>query len=68
MRFPGGNSDGAPPVPIPNTEVKPVYVDGTAPETVWESRELPGLSWTPGHISDREFFCLGVMDIVEYIV
>ena len=30
-KFPGGNSDGATPVPFPNTEVKPVYVDGTAP-------------------------------------
>ena len=42
VRFPGGNSDGATPVPIPNTVVKPVNVDGTAPEKVWESRKLPG--------------------------
>ena len=42
VRFPGGNSDRATPVPIPNTEVKPVNVDGTAPEKVWESRKLPG--------------------------
>ena len=40
----GGNSDGVTPVPIPNTEVKPVNVDGTARETVWESRKLPGLN------------------------
>ena len=38
----GGDSIGVTPVPIPNTEVKPNYVDGTAEETLWESRELPG--------------------------
>ena len=38
------------PVPIPNTAVKPVYVDGTAWETAWESRKPPGLNQTsPGH-------------------
>ena len=31
------------PVPIPNTEVKPAGADGTARETVWESRKSPGL-------------------------
>jgi hypothetical protein len=31
------------PVPIPNTEVKPVGADGTARVTVWESRKSPGL-------------------------
>jgi hypothetical protein len=38
----GGDSDGVTPVPIPNTEVKPVYGDGTALERVWESSKLPG--------------------------
>ncbi len=42
VKIPGGNSGGATPVPIPNTEVKPVIVDGTALERVWESRKLPG--------------------------
>ena len=32
------------PVPIPNTTVKPLTVDGTARETVWESR------WSLGKI------------------
>ena len=31
------------PVPIPNTEVNPLSVDGTARATVWESRTLPGV-------------------------
>ena len=31
------------PVPIPNTMVKPQAADGTALETVWESRWLPDL-------------------------
>ena len=32
---------GETPVPIPNTTVKPMAADGTALETVWESRWLP---------------------------
>ena len=34
---------GETPVPIPNTMVKPWAADGTALETVWESR------WPPDH-------------------
>jgi hypothetical protein len=32
---------GETPGPIPNPEVKPTSADGTAPETVWESRTPP---------------------------
>ena len=39
--FSGGNGGGETPVPIPNTVVKPSSADGTARETVWESRSLP---------------------------
>src|SRR5215470_11682113 len=39
----GGFAGGATPVPIPNTEVKPSRADGTAGETLWESRTPPGL-------------------------
>ncbi len=39
----GGYREGAIPVPIPNTEVKSFFADGTAWVTVWESRALPGL-------------------------
>ncbi len=34
---------GETPVPIPNTMVKARAADGTALETVWESRWLPAL-------------------------
>ena len=34
---------GVTPVPIPNTMVKTQAADGTALETVWESRWLPNL-------------------------
>ena len=37
----GGDSGGEPPVPIPNTEVKPGSADGTWGATPWESRTLP---------------------------
>ena len=39
----GGDGEEATPVPISNTEVKLFSVDGTAWETVWESRTPPVL-------------------------
>src|SRR3954465_5613057 len=40
----GGHRREVTPVPIPNTEVKLSSADGTAWETAWESRSLPGLN------------------------
>ena len=40
----GDHSERDPPVPIPNTEVKPLSPDGTARASVWESRTLPRLN------------------------
>jgi hypothetical protein len=37
----GDHTAGVPPVPIPNTEVKPRRADCTARVSVWESRSLP---------------------------
>lgn len=34
----GGDSCGVPPVPIPNTVVKPTYAESTWLETAWEDR------------------------------
>ena len=42
MIFPGGNTDGVTPLPIPNREVKPIWANGTMLVTAWESRSLPG--------------------------
>jgi hypothetical protein len=39
----GGYAEGATPVPIPNTEVKPLRADDTARVAVWESRSPPEL-------------------------
>jgi hypothetical protein len=50
-KFSGDFVDRVTPVPIPNTEVKPVGADGTARETAWESRKSPGLIQKPA----REF-------------
>ena len=36
---------GGTPVPIPNTMVKTWAADGTALETMWESRWMPALKW-----------------------
>ncbi len=44
---PGGHTGGAPPVPIPNTEVKPSKADVTAAARQWESRTLPGYNEGP---------------------
>ena len=43
----GDPSEGDPPVPIPNTAVKPLSPDGTARASVWESRKLPGYIRSP---------------------
>ena len=43
----GDRSEGVPPVPIPNTEVKPLSPDGTACASVWESRKSPNYSSCP---------------------
>ena len=42
-KYAGGHRSRVTPVPIPNTEVKPATADGTAWETVWESRSLPAV-------------------------
>jgi hypothetical protein len=39
----GGYGEGETPGPIPNPEVKPFSADGTALETVWESRTPPDI-------------------------
>ena len=38
-----GYAERVTPVPIPNTEVKPLRADGTALVTVWESRSPQGI-------------------------
>src|SRR4030095_6760812 len=43
LKFSGDRTERVTPVPIPNTEVKPLRADGTARATLWETRSLPGL-------------------------
>lgn len=61
--FPGGYSGEVIPVPIPNTEVKLSRADGTAGETLWESRSLPGFFLMARIVSIRAitFFGLRVL-------
>ena len=54
----GGYSLKVTPVPIPNTKVKLQSADGTALETVWKSRSLPGKNKTLRNF--LVFFCLYV--------
>ncbi|MEY3686291.1 MAG: hypothetical protein RLZZ73_149, partial [Actinomycetota bacterium] len=44
------------PGPIPNPEVKPLSVDGTARVTLWESRTLPDFFYKKGHFHECPFF------------
>src|SRR5579862_4417080 len=53
----GDCSERDPPVPIPNTEVKPLSPDGTACASVWESRKSPGLKQKEPP-SNRRLFCV----------
>jgi hypothetical protein len=59
LLFLGDSSEGVTPVPIPNTEVKPLSADGTAWETRWESRSLPGL--TKASIRENRGFFVSVV-------
>jgi hypothetical protein len=52
----GDFSEGVTPVPIPNTEVKPLSPDGTALATVWESRTSPGLNQRRPQLQDWGLF------------
>src|SRR3982074_3383715 len=54
-KFAGGHRIRVTPVPIPNTEVKPDSADGTAWETVWESRSLPAVFSKPASFGSRAF-------------
>src|SRR5690606_23348306 len=56
----GDHGGGVPPVPIPNTAVKPSSADGTAGATLWESRSSPRTFYEPpasagGSFSRRSF-------------
>ena len=46
-KFSGGDIEEVPPDPIPNSEVKLASANGTAWETMWESRTPPDFSWKP---------------------
>ena len=53
----GDNGERVPPVPIPNTEVKPFSADGTWLETARESRSLPDSITAHCKRSELYFFC-----------
>ena len=56
-KIPGAISEGATPVPIPNTEVKPLSADGTYWATSWESRPVPGyISRQTSYVEGRTFY------------
>src|SRR2546425_3734631 len=56
--FSGDRTERVTPVPIPNTEVKPLRADGTARATLWETRSLPGLKNPEEPQGSSGFFAL----------
>ena len=56
-RISGGNGEREPPVPIPNTEVKPLSAESTWLETARENRTLPDSKRLRRVISTQSFFC-----------
>src|SRR5882672_10783563 len=65
-KYAGGHRIRVTPVPIPNTEVKPDTADGTAWETVWESRSLPAVIQTrtpDAHVRSIGRFCCAAADL-----
>ena len=59
LQFSGDFVGRVTPVPIPNTEVKPVGADDTAWVPVWESRKLPDLFQIKARsskLTERAFF------------
>ena len=49
----GGNGEGDPPVPIPNTEVKPFSADGTWLVTARESRSPPDSTFLSSSMAEH---------------
>jgi hypothetical protein len=64
-RFLGGYAEGATPVPIPNTEVKPLRADGTAWVAVWESRSPPGSFTRKPHLNPEMGLSCVLMIVFE---
>src|SRR5438105_15792784 len=65
----GDRTERATPVPIPNTEVKPLRADGTARATAWETRSLPGVK-TPRSRKARRgfsFYALLGYSLTDYV-
>ena len=63
----GGYSGRVTPDPIPNSEVKPASADGTARETVWESRTPPELSQPPHFGEGAIFLTLPLLPILGHL-
>ena len=61
----GGKSTMAPPVPIPNTEVKRRSAHDTAPARVWENRSLPGDYFSKTAHSNVGGFAFGVIALAS---
>ena len=60
----GGHTGGATPDPIPNSEVKTSRADGTAGETLWESRSPPGLfEWKAPELKSSGAFSFSAPEI-----
>ena len=71
---PGGSSEAAPPVPIPNTVVKRFSAYDTALVTEWENRSPPGGISTHSyqaskllHLSSLRLRCFQPQEVLWYV-
>jgi hypothetical protein len=67
IQFLGDHSERDPPVPIPNTVVKPLSPDGTARASVWESRKSPGLFLKPDLSIGRAFHLVSSYRMLRWL-
>ena len=63
-KFSGGHTGGVTPDPIPNSEVKASWADGTAGDTLWESKSPPELFF----VETALHLCVGLFALFEYAV
>ena len=63
----GGYCGGAPPLPIPNREVKPAYADGTAMQCGRVGSRLFSIQGPVTEMSRDSFFCLMMTTITTMI-
>ncbi len=67
-KFSGDCVERDTPVPIPNTAVKPLGADGTAPAAAWESRSSPEFNNIKSPLPSSELSGLSDFALLIYTI